>query len=213
MVPAVPRLHLISDTILQHQWSHFQLYHMAIATGLPLAVQFREKRPIHLADDSDFLQMRSNPPHAGQVLILNDRVDDAINYPQMGLHVGIADGDWPTIIAATRANALVGATVHNEVECAMANALPFDYVGIGPVFGSSSKATGLPPLGLDGLAALVRLSKHPVIAIGSIAGDNLEAVLKTGVYGVAVLSAFACAPNPSKVVEELYGQIAAYFKE
>ncbi|MDW8334960.1 MAG: thiamine phosphate synthase, partial [Bacteroidia bacterium] len=85
-------------------------------------------------------------------------------------------------------------TVHFPSEFDAIREIAFDFAGVGPVFGSRSKDTGLPPLGLEGLRHMVEHVSKPVLAIGGITPDNAASVLQTGVAGVAVLSAFEADP-------------------
>ena len=75
-----------------------------------------------------------------------------------------------------------------------------DYLGVGPVYGTRSKANPAPPLGLDTLDRIVRAVQKPIIAIGTITVDRVAEVLQTGVHGVAVLSAVASDPDPEEAV-------------
>jgi thiamine-phosphate pyrophosphorylase len=97
----------------------------------------------------------------------------------------------------------IGVTVHNQAEYEAVAHLPIDYIGVGPVFGTTSKDTGLPPLGLSGLKYFCELSRFPVIAIGSINTINIRSVMDTGAYGVAVLSDFVLAESPEQKTKEL----------
>ena len=73
---------------------------------------------------------------------------------------------------------------------------PIDYVGVGPVFGTTSKANPSATLGIDGLRAMVEQSPVPVIAIGSIQADQVQSVLETGAHGVAVISGIVIQDDP-----------------
>jgi thiamine-phosphate pyrophosphorylase len=103
---------------------------------------------------------------------------------------------------------LVGATVHNQEELEALKGQRIDYIGVGPVFGTSSKDTGLPPLGLDGLARLCQLSDWPVIAIGSIGLEDVGRLKAAGAHGVAVISAFCLAEKPIAVAKAFLEKLA-----
>jgi thiamine biosynthesis protein ThiS len=95
---------------------------------------------------------------------------------------------------------LIGRSIHSA-EAAAANA-DADYLIAGHVFRSRSKP-GLLPLGLDGLAAIVAAATVPVLAIGGISVSNVEGVLQTGAFGVAVIDAIASATDPRAAASTL----------
>ena len=70
-----------------------------------------------------------------------------------------------------------------------------DYLVAGHVFETSSKS-GRPPLGLSGLASIVKRTNLPVLAIGGVAPENVEAILDTGAHGAAVMSGIGSASDP-----------------
>jgi thiamine-phosphate pyrophosphorylase len=78
-----------------------------------------------------------------------------------------------------------------------------DYVGLGPVFGTASKADAQPELGLSALAEQAAAAGLPSVGIGGIDVANAGAVIRAGVDGVAVISAIQGAPNVKQAVESL----------
>lgn len=126
---------------------------------------------------------------AGAALIIDDRVAVAAALG-VGVHVGPTDAP-PADARAAVGHGLVGATVNDlQMLDALAGA-PIDYIGVGPVFPTTSKAAPRPVIGLDGLAEIVRRSPWPVIAIGGVGLRDVGAVLDTGAHGVAVIAAVA----------------------
>ncbi len=126
---------------------------------------------------------------AGAALIIDDRVAVAASLG-VGVHVGPHDAP-PAEARAAVGSALVGATV-NDLQ--MLDALlgaPIDYIGVGPVFPTTSKAAPKPVIGLDGLAEIARRSPWPVIAIGGVGLGDVGAILDAGAHGVAVIAAVA----------------------
>ncbi len=93
----------------------------------------------------------------------------------------------------------------------MAAAASVHYFGVGPVFGTSSKADAGAAIGLDTLRRRVHSVELPVVAIGGITAANAPSVLKTGAAGIAVVSAILRAPDPRLAAEQLataLGQVA-----
>jgi thiamine-phosphate pyrophosphorylase len=134
--------------------------------------------------------------------LVNDRVDIAVG-AGLGAHVGHGDLDPWTARARLGPDALLGATANDLGELAALADAPIDYVGVGPVFGTFNKRDPAPTLGLDGLAAMVRAARVPVIAIGSVRADRVPAMLATGAWGVAVLGAVTAASVPPREAVEV----------
>ena len=84
-----------------------------------------------------------------------------------------------------------------------------DYIGVGPVFATPTKADAGEPIGLERLAQMVRAVPLPVVAIGGIHHDNVIAVLGTGVAGVAVVAAVVSAPDMAAAARALKSRISA----
>jgi thiamine-phosphate pyrophosphorylase len=137
-------------------------------------------------------------------LIINDRVDWALASGADGVHLG--QDDMPLHIARQIAPGLIlGASAGNAAEVRAVAALQPDYVGIGPVFVTPSKADAGEPLGLSGMRALVRALPRSIVpvAIGGIEPGNARGVWETGVRGLAVIHAVTTARDPEQAVRGL----------
>jgi len=98
--------------------------------------------------------------------------------------------------------ALVGRSCHDEAE--LARLTTEDYVTVSPVFPSSSKPGYGPPLGLTGLALLVRRSPVPVLALGGVdTAEQVAGCMAAGAAGVAVMGAVMRAADPTAMVRAL----------
>ncbi len=162
----------------------------AIAGGATL-VQVRDKESDARATVELTRALRAAMPREVPLLV-NDRVDIAHAAGADGVHLGQRDLSPAAARAVLGNQALVGLTIHHPHE-AVADAR-IDYAGLGPVFATSSKDPGDPPLGIDGLRALraavrERLEPLPVCAIAGIDRDRAPAVIGAGVDGVAVIGA------------------------
>jgi thiamine-phosphate pyrophosphorylase len=133
---------------------------------------------------------------------INDRLDVALAIGADGVH--LAAQSLPIRAATVVANGrlVLGRSVHRLEEARAAADLGADYVTFGHVFPTSTHP-GLPPRGLDELAAIVSAVDIPVLAIGGITAENLETVLATGCAGVAVISAILSDPDPARAARAL----------
>lgn len=133
--------------------------------------------------------------------IVNDDVALALKIGADGVHVGQDD------MAAAQARALlptkiIGVSAHTSEEIAQAVADGADYVGIGPIFATTSKADAQTPCGIAALKAMHEaFPALPKVAIGGITAARAPAVRATGVDGVAVISAIASASDVTKAVK------------
>ena len=105
------------------------------------------------------------------------------------------------------ASALIGGTANSLTEALRVATTDVDYLGVGPVFGTRSKANPAPPLGLDGFQVIARAVSKPVIAIGSVTADRVAALLEAGAHGVAVISAVVCQSDPAAAAREFRAAI------
>ena len=80
-----------------------------------------------------------------------------------------------------------------------------DYVGVGPVFDTPTKPDASTACGIDGLAAMCARVLVPSVAIGGIQLHNAGDVKRSGVGGIAVVSAICKAKDPREVARELRG--------
>lgn len=126
--------------------------------------------------------------HHGIKIIINDRVDIALAVKAHGVHLG--QDDLP-VEAARRLlgnDVIIGLSTHNLAQAARAAQLRIDYLAIGPIFPTSTKASSNPPVGLPGLAAIRRaLPGIPLVAIGGLTKANRAATLSAGAEAVAVI--------------------------
>lgn len=124
-------------------------------------------------------------------VVVNDRLDVALACGADGVHLR---SDSVSPMAARRlapGGVLVGRSVHGADEAKSATGA--DYVIAGPVFPTSSKPASTPWLGVEGLRAIVLAARMPVLAIGGVTLDGLEAIARTGAAGVAAIGLFQTA--------------------
>ncbi len=121
----------------------------------------------------------------GVPFVVNDRADLA-RVVEAGLHLG-QDDLPPTAARIVLGNAPLGFSTHNEAQLRAADAEPADYLALGPIFGTVSKANPDPVVGLEGLRVLRHMTTKPLVAIGGITRENARTVLQAGADSVAVI--------------------------
>lgn len=142
-------------------------------------------------------------------LIINDRVDVALAVDADGVHLG--QTDMPPLIARKLIgpNKLLGLSIETEQQLLEANDLPLDYIGLSAIFSTPTKINIKKQWGLDGLRYALTKTNFPIVAIGGINHTNLDKIIKTGVEGVALVSAICHAQNPKTASSALLKQIQA----
>jgi thiamine-phosphate pyrophosphorylase len=137
------------------------------------------------------------------LLILNDRADLAV-LAGWGVHVGHLDLS-PSDARRLMGNAVIGVSTHNDKQVLAADGGAADYVAIGPVFATSSKADTEPVVGLEGVRRARALTRKPLVAIGGITRENARSVIDAGADSVAVIGGLLVAgERPGKVAKEFF---------
>lgn len=139
-------------------------------------------------------------------LLINDRVSIAKKAGLDGAHIG--QGDIPVLEARSLlgADAWLGLTINTIEQLQAAQHEHFErlnYVGLGPVFATNTKANHELPIGINGLKELVQLSTLPTVAIGGIHLNNAAQVYATGCNGIAVVSEICGSNNPKVAAQAL----------
>jgi thiamine-phosphate pyrophosphorylase len=140
-------------------------------------------------------------------LIMNDRLDLCLAAGFDGVHLGQDDLEPATarsifdFVEARRAQSSrhlwIGFSTHSASQAALADALPVDYIAIGPVFSTASKANPDPAIGLEGVRAARRSTSKPLVAIGGITRANCLPVREAGADSVAVIADLVQSPRKS----------------
>jgi thiamine-phosphate pyrophosphorylase len=142
----------------------------------------------------------------GAECVINDRADIALAVDAPGCHVGALDLAVPVVRRLLGGEALVGGTARDPATAKDLVVGGADYVGVGPVYATSSKI-GLPdPLGPGVIAAVSAAVDVPVIAISGVTVERVPELVAAGAYGVAVIGAIARAADPRAAT---FGFVAA----
>ena len=142
----------------------------------------------------------------GAAVIVNDRADLALMAGAAGVHVGQEDLSPAAARLCVGSGAIVGYSTHTIAQVEAAAAEPVDYVAVGPVFGTRTKATGYEAIGLPMVtAAAARAAGRSIVAIGGITLETAPAVIEAGARAVAVISDLLVGGDPS-------ARVAAYLR-
>lgn len=175
----------------------------AAVHGGVTAVQLREKS----CPMSDFIELgrelKSLLAPLQVPLIVNDRVDIALEIGADGVHIGQRDMDYRRARSLLGRDAIIGLSIETIEQAKAAGPLDVDYLGVGPVFATATKTDAAPPMGLAALAQVRAISRRAIVAIGGIGLENARQAIDAGADGVAVVSALCAADDPERAAREL----------
>ncbi|MGJ9414378.1 thiamine phosphate synthase [Aeromicrobium sp. CF4.19] len=175
----------------------------AVTGGVDL-VQLRDKTATSRELAGAAIRLRALTSARGVPLVVNDDMEAA--RVADGIHVG-ADDLTPAEARATLGpRAVVGWSINGVDQLDDVEGLAAcTYVAVSPVWATGTKPDHQPPLGLDGLRAVVEAvaGRCPVVGIGGIDGTNAAEVVRAGAEGVAVVSAICRAEDPAEATRSL----------
>ena len=137
------------------------------------------------------------------MLIMNDRADLALAANLDGVHVGQDDLSVEAVRRIVGPKMIVGTSSHNPDQVREADAANPDYIAIGPVFATVSKANPDPVVGLGGVRLARSLTSKPLVAIGGITAEHAQSVIDAGADSLALISALL--PDPEKSFKQFTG--------
>lgn len=189
----LPKIYPITDTRISGL-SHSEQVARLIAGGAGI-IQLREKQ----ASPHEFYEAAVLATQlarkSGVRIIINDRVDIALALKADGVHLGQDDMPPEKAREILGPNAIIGFSTHSVEQAVAAARLPVDYIAIGPIFETRTKQDPDNVVGLEGLtmvrAAIIDL---PLVAIGGITLQNINAVLDAGADSAAMIGAIISDP-------------------
>jgi len=137
-------------------------------------------------------------------LLVNDRLDVALTAQTHGVHLGRQG--LPADVARRIAGdeLIIGASAHSLEEALEAQERGADYLFIGPVFPTPSKAAFGEPLGVPKLESILRRIRIPAYAIGGVTPERLAILRDLPLTGVAMISAFVRAPSVADLIQQIH---------
>jgi len=195
MIP-LPRLYAILDASSFTDADTLCLSARELVAGGVTLVQYRNKS----GNAGQMLeQARELKRRVGNSarLIMNDRADLCLAAGFDGVHVG-QDDLSPEGARQVIGGALwLGVSTHNPSQLCEADRTTANYLAIGPIFATGSKANPDPVIGLEGVRRARGLTQKPLVAIGGITRANCRQVIAAGADAVAVISDLLLEPRKS----------------
>ncbi len=195
-------LYLISDDDQLRDRSFIDVLDSALDAGCKI-VQIRAKALTPDAWQLLAADVRERTRRAGAIMIINDRPELAVALDADGLHIGQDDTSPDEARRVIGPDRILGYSTHNRQQITASASLPIDYIGIGPVFATSTKGNADPVVGLDLIRWAAGNSPHPFVAIGGISESDLDGLIRAGAQNIALISAISRAKNPAETAAEL----------
>jgi len=145
----------------------------------------------------------------GATFFVNDRPDVAVLCGAEGVHVGQEDLSVELARRIVGPDRWVGVSTHNLEQFESAAASSADYIAIGPIFETTSKANPDPVVGTEILRRVRSLTKKPIVAIGGIRLERAAEVIEAGADSVAVISDILMAENPAEQAKKFIQRLEA----
>jgi thiamine-phosphate pyrophosphorylase len=195
--------YLVTDRRLASDEFLMRLIHSACESGID-RIQIREKDLGGRALMRLTRQAMDVVEGRKATLLVNDRLDVALLASAHGVHLG-REG-LPADVARQIAGdeLVIGASAHSLEEALEAQEQGADYLFIGPVFHTPSKAAFGEPLGVPKLESILRRVKIPAYAIGGVTPERLAILRTLSLTGVAMVSAFVRAPSVADLIHQVH---------
>jgi thiamine-phosphate pyrophosphorylase len=191
----LPRFYAILDPSGFPKTGMFSAAEELKTAGVSL-IQYRNKsgnaRPVL----EDALELKLRLGNSVKV-IMNDRADLALVAGFDGVHVGQDDLSPEGARRVIGDTFWLGVSTHDPEQVREADQTSADYIAVGPVFATGSKANPDPVIGLEGVRRARTLTRKPVVAIGGITRANCRSVIEAGADSVAVISDLLRDPGKS----------------
>lgn len=192
----LPRLYPILDTsCFADPEALFLAAQELVAAGGAL-LQYRNKSGSARDMLAQALELRRRLGKAVK-LIMNDRADLCLAAGFDGVHVGQDDLSPEGARKVIGEGLWLGVSTHNPEQISEADKTSADYLAVGPVFATSSKANPDPIIGLEGVRRSRALTRKPLVAIGGITRENCRSIIEAGADSVAVISDLLREPRKS----------------
>lgn len=175
-------------------------------------VQLRLKNESDLVLYKTALEVKTICKEYSTVFIVNDHVHIALAVDADGVHLGKEDSTPHDARILLGPDKIIGGTSNTIEDIDALAEASVDYIGLGPYRFTTTKEKLSPVLGTEGYVNILLAMKQknisiPVIAIGGIQDEDVEELIQTGVYGVAVSSAITLSMNKPDTIQSFYSSL------
>ena len=205
---------LLLYAVTDRHWLNGRTLYEVVKESLDGGVTFLQLREKTL-DEAHFLEeakeLQKLCKEYKVPFIINDNVDIAVAMNADGVHVGQSDMEALDVRKTLGEDKIIGVTAKTVEQALKAQAHGADYLGVGAVFGTTSKADAT-KLDHKVLKEICETVDIPVVAIGGITGENVTELAGNGICGVAVISAVFGQPDIEQATKELKEKVEGMLK-
>jgi thiamine-phosphate pyrophosphorylase len=171
-------------------------------------IQYRNKEASTADCYQEALALRQACEKA--VFLINDRLDIALAVDADGVHLGQDDMPYPIARKLLGKNKIIGLTVHSLQEALAAQEMGVDYIGVSPIFTTSTKTDAGAAYGIEGLTKIRQQVSIPIVAIGGINLSNASSVINTGADAICAISAVVTKPDVCAQIKKFQSLFQKY---
>ena len=184
-----------------HGRSNLECVKAMIEGGLKI-IQYRDKTKSIKEKTKEAREIRELCKKHGVIFIVNDHVDIALLVDADGVHIGQDDMNPADVRKLIGDDKIIGLSTHSEEQGMKAFLDPdVDYIGVGPIFPTTTKDTA--PVGLEYLEYAVKNLHLPFTAIGGIKEHNIHEIISRGAKNICLVSDIVGAPDIAEKVKYL----------
>ena len=180
---------------------------MAVEAGCKI-VQYREKNKETKYMVEEAIEIRVLCGNSA-IFLVNDRIDVALAVDADGVHIGQEDMPLEIARELLGRDKIIGLTVHNIEEAIDAEKRGADYVGLSPIFVTSTKKDAGKACGTSMITEVKKNVSIPVVAIGGITEENIEQVMKAGADSAVAISDVVTSDDVFSKVTEIRRKMKA----
>jgi thiamine-phosphate pyrophosphorylase len=200
----------------------YQLY--VITDGELSEVSHQEQARLACEGGADVIQLRDKTMDKDGMIIVakdirritslhnvlffvNDHMDAALASEADGIHLGQSDMRLADALEL-KGKMLIGISASSAEEALAAERGGADYIGLGPIFTTSSKNDAGEAIGIEELRRIRSMVKIPIVAIGGVTMENTPGIIEAGADGIAVISAVVSQKDIRNAAEEMKGIVS-----
>lgn len=199
-------LYLVTDSRLSLGRSNLEVIEAAIDGGVTV-VQLREKELGSKDFYKEALRVKELLQRRHIPLIINDRVDIALAVHADGVHIGAEDLPIGAVRPLVGPEMIIGVSVFTPDEAGLAEQKSADYLGLSPIFITATKPGLIHQIGIDGIPAIRRATRIPLVGIGSMNASNAYEAVSAGLDGVAVVSGIVSQKDVNSAAKAIKAEV------
>lgn len=197
-------LYFITDSSLSKK-NNIEDVKAAIRGGVKI-IQYREKKLSKEEMIKEAKKIKEICKENDVLFLINDFVDVALEIDADGVHLGLEDMSYGKA-RKILGKKIIGLTAHNKEEAIEFERIGADYVGVSPIFNTTTKKDAGRAMGTEELKEIINTVNIPCVAIGGITEENMESVIRAGADSVAMISAVVTKDNVEETVRNIIQKI------